>query len=224
MRVLRQHATSCFAATLVAALLVMTIAAPARATVFGAAFAKGGLSSSDLRGDTYVETRRLIAGTGGAGIQLWLWPNISLQTEALYVSKGTVLPDKEATDIGGNPIGTVKTSILSNWIEVPVLLRYEVPVASGLQPHAFIGPAFAFATSEEQRLTGAIEQTQDLGLFDSFDFVVTIGGGFEAGSGVHRLLFDLRYDLGLTKHNASGTSVQTDAVLLMVGYAFRPTP
>ena len=185
---------------------------------------EGGVSSTDLLSSNYIETRRVVSGTGGIALDIHLDERFSIVPGVLFVRRGARLADSELTDSGGNSIGTYQSYLTGDYTDLEALARFEPPSTNAYKPFAILGPRLGFKTAERLETRGPASRTADPALFEDLEFGVTVGGGMEYGIGIHRLVFALRYDSGLTLHDdgADGT-FRTDAVLLTAGYVFHPT-
>ena len=139
----------------------------------------------------------------------------ALQPEIAYSMKGAT-----AANQGVNYTFTL------NYIEIPVLLKFYIPIegATSIKPSLYAGPAFAFNVASNVEATGNSQsQTVDLSSqTKGFDFGLAFGGGvgFNVGSGV--LDFSLRYTLGMTSFDNSGNNLTltNGAFSIIAGYAF----
>jgi hypothetical protein len=220
-----QHATPRRVATAIVLVAAVSLPPAASAFRFPAISIEAGGSSTDLQSPDYVQTHRIAGGTGGVAFDVHLGEQFSIEPGVLFVRRGARLPDIEVSDRGGNSLGTYQTYLTADYADVPVLGRFEPPTTNAFKPFAILGPRFGFKTAERSEARGSVSRTADSSLFEDFEFGVTVGGGMEYGIGRHRLVFDLRYDSGLTKHDdGQGGDFRTEAVLLMAGYVFHPEP
>ena len=139
----------------------------------------------------------------------------ALQPEIAYTMKGATAADQG-----------VNYTFSLNYIEVPVLLKFYIPIegATNIKPSLYAGPTFAFnvASNVEASANGQ-NQTVDLSSqTKGFDFGLAFGGGvgFNIGSGI--LDFSLRYTLGMTSFDNSGNNLTltNGAFSIIAGYAF----
>ncbi len=75
----------------------------------------------------------------GGALQIGFVPMFALQVEPMFATGGS-----EISGPGGK--ATFKTS----FIEIPVLLKFNIPVAGSVTPYAFVGPNIAFITSSKE--------------------------------------------------------------------------
>jgi hypothetical protein len=143
----------------------------------------------------------------------------ALQPEMAFTMKGS---DGTINIYGYNYNITYKT----NYIEIPVLLKFYIPIqgARTIKPNLYIGPAFAFKVSSNVEVSAnGNGQTADISnTTKDFDLGLAFGGGigFLVGRGV--LDFSLRYTLGLTSIDDSGANMEvTNGVIAIIAnYAF----
>lgn len=207
------------------AVLLLALAAPARAFTVRppAIILEGGLSSTGLFPDPYLETHRILSGTGGLALDLHFNDRFSLEPAVLFVRRGARLGDSQVTDSGGNPIGTIRTFLTADYTQIPIMGRFEPATESPFRPFTLLGASFGFKTAEQLRTEGAINATYSSSRFESFEIGFVAGGGVEYGLGHHRIVMDLRYDSGITQHNdGNGIKFHSDAVMLMAGYVYHP--
>jgi len=194
--------------------LIMVISLPPLATFAGQPQVKFGFRAgaglSSLRGDwfsveciyeTPILPKRQLGFSGGVFVQMALGrAGFMLQPEVMYVMKGcrVEFPDVEAT--GFDMVMKVKTA----YLEVPVLLKYNIPGQGRLKPNLFVGPVAALNLSSKIEFEnvppyrtddfeeGDIENTKQV------DLGVTFGGGMNVGMGsTGMLILDIRYVYGL---------------------------
>jgi hypothetical protein len=156
---------------------------------------KGGITSSTATGDAAAGADNRNGIVVGVFARLQLARGWSLQPELLYVQKG-------ATGRFWNDIQTAETTLKANYIEIPVLLKYNLPVKGPASPSVFAGPALAFVQSSTTEFSATIfdfpvsadvenykERSTDLGL--------VVGAGLDLTLSRTVLFFDFRYTLGL---------------------------
>lgn len=148
-------------------------------------------------------------------------PLLSIQPEVLFSMKGT--KGTQTPPYSTVPIDYTQTF---NYIEVPVLLKLNLPVGPALpfSPTLFAGPDFAFNVASKEELTyqGAPSSvTMDTKyLTRSFDFNVAVGLGGTIGIGPANLGLELRYTFGtgsLLKAGEGNVKNGVFAVMASVG-------
>lgn len=163
------------------------LAAPALASSASAQTSFGlraGLNVSDLTGDNIDGSSPRLGFTGGGFVNVPITPSLSFQPEVIYSQKG-VSTDSDQTDLN------------ADYVEVPILLKYAVPVTeTGLMLGGYVGPALAFRVKENSSANFANVPglpTGDRDVFKSTD----IGAAFGLTVGAGPFAVDGRYTLGL---------------------------
>ena len=159
-----------------------------------------GITLADVGGEDLQNTKLKTGFVGGVVAALPLGSGFSFQPELVYSMKGTKV---DSTNI--------ELSVKVNYFELPLLVRYEVPVTGSTKPFLLAGPALAIQTSckfavSQQGATISIgcEELFNQGgasNIDSktFDFGAIFGGGLAFDVGGRSMSIGVRYDLGLTK-------------------------
>jgi hypothetical protein len=185
--------------TLLALSLLALIPAAAQAQ-FGI---KGGASFSDIGvKDGNVDFSNKTGFAGGVSYGFRLSENIALQPELLWVQKGGESGNADVT---------------LSYLEIPVLLRFEVPVGS-VRPFLVGGPYADFKVGDECSVQQADECLQEP---KSSDFGLAFGAGLRLG-GATGITLEIRWDRGLTNINSveDGFDAKSRAVMLLVGLSF----
>ena len=144
---------------------------------------------------------------GGLTADLPFTPTFGLRAEVLYAQKGYALDFDFEGEIGGETFSVDgKQTLQLDYIEIPLMLRYSIPMENGLEVGLLGGLVPAFKINEgigcsgfESEVDGEdvcedIEQEledDDLGL-KSFD----VGGAIGATVGAGPFGVDLRYTYG----------------------------
>ena len=157
--------------------------------------AKLGLSSTGMFGNAVDENSFPKQGfVGGVFFRRNFNPSMSVQTEVLYSQKGT---DCTVENIPGL-IDTL--AIKLDYIEVPILFRYDFAVPMKFKPHLLIGPAVAFNVSARGTTDDGnsfYPDEFDIPNTRSVDFSLVMGTGVDFSLGAGALGIDARYTLGL---------------------------
>jgi len=200
---------------------ILGTAAPAAAGIaFGV---RGGLSVSSISGESsLIHTSSKYGPGGGVFFTLGVSDAFSVQPEILYVSKGASWGDGQSTDDLGNPTGTYELLSLVDYVEIPVLLRFALPLGSVVRPVLSAGPAVAFEADERLKTTGDLSSSEKVDFYKNTDFGAAAGLGLEmvGGGGIWSL--DTRFTRGFTRLER-GPLIVTDNhnwnVLVSVGFA-----
>ncbi|MDI6846245.1 MAG: porin family protein, partial [Candidatus Saccharicenans sp.] len=169
---------------LVALLMLGLVTMPARAGIhFGL---KGGLSLANIKSDPPTfegfewKTKQGIAG--GASLEIGLIKGFSLQPEILYVQKGA----KITANIEGMDI-TLNANI--DYIEIPLLLKYNLISGGPTVPSVYVGPYIGFNTKAEFviSITGYPEEREDIkDDIKNTEYGLTFGVGLTQKLGLFR--------------------------------------
>jgi outer membrane immunogenic protein len=209
-------------AACLALVLLMIVAGGAASLRAGAMTfgVKGGLSVAKLTGSDVEGMDWRTAGVGGLFFCYHINDVVAVQPEALYAMKGAT--QDTTVYVGLTPV-TIKGTLKLDYFQIPLLLKVYVPTEGKIKPHIFAGPAIAFNVKHklrEEALEVAAEA--DVENIKSTDFGIVAGAGFEYRLSSGCILFDARYEAGLTSIDDSGfdADVKNSAVSIMVGYGF----
>lgn len=206
-----------------ACVLALSVATSAHALEPPAVTIEGGVAGTGLFPQPYRETHRILSGTGGVELDAHVNSRLSIETGGLFVRRGARLGDSQVTDSGGNVIGSFQSYLTADYIQIPVMARFEPPTDTPFKPFAILGASFGFKSAERLTTRGTPSATYPSSEFKSFELGFVAGGGLEYGLGSHRIVVDLRYDAGATQHDSgNGVDFRTDAIMLMAGYVFHP--
>jgi len=160
----------------------------------------GGANFATLGGSDVNDAGTRTGLAAGLMAVLPFSPGFSLQPELMFTMKG-------AESTTGGATATAKI----NYIEVPVLARFEIPVSGNTKPFVYGGPGFAFKTScqFEGRAQGTTitfdcdELTSQPGAanvkFSSTDVGAIVGGGLAFDVSGRTMTIGVRYEAGFTK-------------------------
>ena len=186
---------------LVGTFLILCVAANAQESSSGVT-AKGlklGFGLADINTDyneldEFLDSR--VGFSGGAFLTYSISRQFAVQPELLYVSKGA---EKD--------LFIFSAHWTTDYIEVPVLLKFDLVPNGKAHPNLFAGPAMSILLSSE---IGALGEK-----FDVADGMKSLDVGFVFGGGVDykRITFDVRYTLGLVNTvDAAKINTMTGAV------------
>lgn len=198
-------------------LLTAALATPAAAITFGL---KAGLNSSKISIKTTdagsVPIVNSVKGlTGGiyASLDLGI---LSIQPEVLYSSRGF-----QFAFAGESYTYDYKC----DYVEVPVLIKFNVLPAGPIKPFVFAGPSFGYllkARATDNSVTPPESET----ITDSFkrtETAVVFGAGIDLGLTGIKASLDARYHLGLSDIQESDVeieSVKNRGFSVMIGIGF----
>jgi hypothetical protein len=199
---------------------------------------KGGLtvsglqsSKEDFRPFLGYEVSWVQDGTSNPvfGLQLGLFYTVKLSNAfnfqpELYFSQRGYQFDQ-------TPLYNTNYNLNINYLELPVLLEYNLPLGWDFHPVILAGPFAALKLSSDKQIRILDEETSgEVSSVNDFDYGLVFGIGAEFSAWDGELIFDLRINWGLANvmtqsneyisiSNDQGT-VKTRAVTLMTGYRF----
>jgi hypothetical protein len=168
---------------------------PPRTVRAGARF---GLTFASVAGDD-VDDAALTSRQGlsvGGFISVRLGPNFAIEPALGYAQKGAAVK----ADLGGGRLAL-------DYLQAPLVLVGLIPVHPIVDLRAFGGPSVSYLISAEAKQGG---QAQDIGdRSNKFDLGAVFGAGVDVTLPSGLLLFDLRYELGLTSIDDSSAEADT---------------
>ena len=218
LRRLLPVAPLCLLALASAALPAQTVAtrAPTRLGLLA------GVNLATFGGDDAEGADTRTGFVGGGYLSLGLTPGLSLRPELLYSMKGA----KQSFDEDGVS-GSVEARF--DYLEVPILLAFDLPVAGSIQPQLYAGPTFAFRVScEISGSGGGITISGDCEDFvepgeegpRSFDAGALVGGALRfVLRGGSAFTVGARYTLGLTEIG-EGADTKNRVLGIVASYEF----
>lgn len=179
--------------------LVVLLAGTSQAQVgFGLT---GGVNFSTVGGaDAGSNLKSLTGFAGGVYLDLGVPFLISVQPEVLYSMKG--FSADEVVIVSGTPYN-VKTTAHFNYIEVPVLIKYTLPVPV-IKPALFAGPSLGILLNAKVKAELAGFPTSETDIkssTSSTDFGLVFG----ASAHIAIITVSARYTMGLTTLDKQGT-------------------
>lgn len=174
--------------------MALTASADARGWHFGA---RGGVAMSTLRGDfaDVAEPDLRLSPTGGVFAEAELASTLGIQVEALYVTKGADF-EGEGVDENGDPV-RFDSHLILTYVDVPVLLRVNLPGSTSLAPYVVGGPTFGFGLDATAETDGFpdVDYSDDL---KTLDLGVLVGLGLRMPMGGARVDVEARYGTGFS--------------------------
>lgn len=122
-----------------------------------------------------------IGFTAGLFAEFALSNIISIQPEVLYVQKGGEDNDEDFGD----------SAMTLSYVDVPLLLKLNVPLEGSVKPYAIGGPYVGYLIDATDDFEGESEDIKDF--FEDLNYGVMFGAGVNIGS----FHIDIRYDMGL---------------------------
>ncbi|MDD4858404.1 MAG: porin family protein [Candidatus Krumholzibacteria bacterium] len=176
---------------------------------------KGGLNIANLTGDDVEDASSKTAVVAGVFFSYDITEIFAVQPELLFSMKGTTMDAEEGEE-------NWKTT----YLELPLLLKVNLPTEGKIKPMLYAGPAFGLLMSakvEDEDIKDQLK-TMDIGI------VAGAGVGYQLEKGL--IFAEARYEIGLTgltdfsdaELDAIGMTEQPDAknstISIMVGYGF----
>lgn len=144
---------------------------------------------------------------------------ISVEPQLLYMQKGST-----AKVAQGNT--TIDITGKYNYLEIPVLVKLNIPLAGNVafKPNIFAGPAFALriGTPSIKAEGGGQTVEQDIQNTTSTDFGLVFGAGARIpGVILNGILIDVRYTLGLSSvdDSAAKAEIKNRVFSILLGVA-----
>lgn len=165
---------------------------------------KGGINYATLSGEDIDDASYKLGFAVGAVAAFDVMDMVAIQGEVLYSMKG-------AEDYPATGQSTDLT-----YIEIPVLLKYSIPMAGMIAPNFFVGPSLGILLTAEDNEVDVKENTK------SMDYGIVFGAGVDFDLGTGKVTVDARYNYGLTSIDDSGAEldVKNGGISVMVGYLF----
>lgn len=150
-----------------------------------------GVNSSMVASSHLGDASRRTGFTAGALLVFPVAPAFAIEPELLYTTKGYEVSGPDFSS-------TLKMS----YVEIPVLLRVEVPASGGVKPLLYGGPAVSFkATCDvDSKFQGISMSTScdpvqsDFAKIKTLDYGLVVGGGLEFDVAGKMITIGARYD------------------------------
>jgi hypothetical protein len=200
-------------ALLVVLLCVALTPAPAQKITGGF---KGGMNLARMHGDEVLDAEIKFGFCGGGFASFALGQFLVIQPELLYSQKGARWEEEILDE-------TWTMTYKLNYVELPLLLKMTMPVQGKVKPNLFLGPYFGIMITDprfELEFDGTTGETDLEGVKDT-DAGVVFGGGIDFGLPRGKIVFDIRYSLGLiTVDDEGGADVKNNVFSFLLGYSF----
>ena len=179
---------------------------------------KGGINFSNIHGKDVEDTKSKTGFIAGLFYEIPRTEQFSIQPEILFSMKGWRFEysDDEWDDFSYKYWGKL------NYIEIPILGKFQLNNINNLKPILYFGPCFGFNVSSTYRLEWEDyeDNDTDTGTMEDmsvFEFSLTPGAMIELNN---KFVFDFRYSIGLTNifsDNDGFDPVKNSAISLMLG-------
>ncbi|MGB0177876.1 MAG: porin family protein, partial [Owenweeksia sp.] len=154
---------------------------------------KIGFTSSTLAGNDVPDGTNSVSNfTAGVFFKANAGDIVSFQPEILYAQRGAT------TTSGNDPDGQ---TLDVDYLQIPVLIKAQVPIGETIYPFVYAGPYGAFELSNNYQAAifdGSIVFTDQADVND-FDFGAVVGLGMDFQVNSFFLGFDARYDIGMSR-------------------------
>lgn len=138
---------------------------------------KAGLNTAWISSEDEAEEESPRLGIGaGIAARYWITPSLAVQAEAQYSQKGEQCGDD--------------CTIQLDYIEIPVLARYAIPLSPLMTAGIYAGPSIGVPINSKLKIEGVSDDIEDV----STDFGLNVG--VDIGSGPFYV--DGRFNFGLT--------------------------
>lgn len=159
-----------------------------------------------------LQSRIGFCGGGFASIEVG--DIIVIQPEALYTQKGA------KWERVYEPPGI--TTLKLDYVDIPLLFRFMLPVKGAVKPNLFVGYYFAINVNATYRIdvNGASEERDFGEYYKDTDFGMVLGGGVDFLLKKGKIVLDGRYALGLITTSELGLDEKNRVISFMLGYSF----
>jgi len=201
-------------APLCAVLFPVSLLVPGSAWGQTTLLVQGGASLATLGGNDVSSADSRAGIRIGASAILPLTTRMNLQLGAGYAAKGAT-----EQEFG------VEVELGIDYLELPLLLRFEPSVGGTITPHFMVGPALALrvscnAAAMAEGFEISIDCDDEFDDLKSMDFGAMAGAGMDiATSGSMSVSVDILYNLGLSSISESD-DVKNRAFSIVAGVAF----
>ncbi len=149
---------------------------------------KGGAAWGTLGGDALDDVGTHLGANIGYFFSYRIGNGIAIQPEIMVGEKGA--PDAVFAESGRN------ADIIATYIEVPILARYNVPLAGDFKPYGYLGPQLSY--NIDARRMVATDGTDYEDRITDYDFGFAVGAGVDWNLGKKTgLTVDVRFSMGL---------------------------
>jgi hypothetical protein len=176
-----------------------------------------GINLAKLAGKNVEGAENHTGFMGGALVSMPISTTIAFQPELLFTMKG----------VSASALGITSAAKI-NYVEVPLLLRLDIPTSAGVKPFVYAGPAVAvkascsleFKSQQTTISTGCDETVEgsssdDVSTISSTDVGGILGGGLAFDVGGRVFTVGARYEIGLVNLASHGDT--KNRVLSFVG-------
>jgi opacity protein-like surface antigen len=160
----------------------------------------GGANLATLGGSDVTDAGTRTGLAAGFMAVLPFSPGFAIQPELMFTMKGA-----KSTSGGASAAAKI------DYIEIPVLARFEIPASGNVKPFVYGGPGFAYRTScqfegsaQGTTITFDCDELTSQGApgnikFSSTDVGAIVGGGLAFDVSGRTMTIGVRYEAGFTK-------------------------
>ncbi|HBD26579.1 porin family protein [Flavobacterium sp.] len=178
--------------------------------------AKGGINLANIVGDDAGDANMFVGFNAGFFVEIPVTDKLTIQPEILYSAQGS--KSEGPLNIEGD-IYDVKATLKMNYINVPVMFKYQVTDKFSLEAGPYVG--FLVRAKVKAEVSGFGSATEDAkDLFKSTDFGLGLGMNYEFSDVIFA---NARYQAGLTEigdSEAGGNSVKNSVFQIGLGFRF----
>lgn len=149
---------------------------------------KGGANWGTLGGDALDDVGTHLGANIGYFFSYRIGNGIAIQPEIMVNEKGA--PDAVLAESGRN------ADIIATYLEVPILARYNVPLAGDFKPYGYLGPQLSYNIDARRMVSTDATDFEDRIADYDFGFVVGAGADWNLGKKTG-LTIDVRFSMGL---------------------------
>lgn len=175
---------------------------------------KLGLNYTNATGSDVKDAKAVLGIAAGGFLTYSINDMWAIQPELLYSQKGY----KYEFDFLGT---TVASSIATTYLDIPILVRLNIPTEGTMKPNIVLGPSVGILMSAKAKasVAGITVATTDVKKDSaSTDIGMVVGAGIESGT----MSYDLRYQMGLSALDKDGKAKAYNSVIsLLIGWSFK---
>ena len=178
--------------------------------------AKGGINLANIVGDDAGDANMFVGFNAGFFVEIPVTDKLTIQPEILYSAQGS--KSEGPLNIEGD-IYDVKATLKMNYINVPVMFKYQIADKFSLEAGPYVG--FLVSAKVKAEVSGFGSATEDAkDLFKSTDFGLGLGMNYEFSDVIFA---NARYQAGLTEigdSEAGGNNIKNSVFQIGLGFRF----
>ena len=176
---------------------------------------------SDLKGYDFSYKTGINAGLL---IEYKLSNSLFLHSELIYSMRGTEY-GAEGKTISGYLVPNHKFVQRHNYLEIPFFIQYNFPMSYFIKPKVFIGAEYSFLLEAK---IGLIEEgihkweADEKVYYKRSEYGIILGAGVEYELESDKIVFDIRYNLGLKDINIyeQGSEIKSNTISFNMSFLF----